>query len=239
MGLLMELDGFDGKVALVSGGARGIGAEIAGRLSALGAKVAIGDIVEGGTRDLLHVQLDVSSEASVVEGVRQVADELGPPTILVLNAGIFPIEPIEDMTLTSWQRTIDVNLTGNFLLARQVLPFMRNEGYGRLVSLGSSAGVTGGSGDKAAYAASKAGLMALTKAIASDYAKFGVVANTIAPSLINTEMVGGISHLADSIPVGRLGEPEDIADLVAFLCSSHCGFITGATIDINGGYLIR
>ncbi len=235
----MQLDGFENRVALVTGGAGGIGAEIAKTLRNLGAKVAVGDIVEPHHDGILGLTVDVTSEASVKEAVSTVVDQLGPPTILVLNAGIFPIEPLEQTSLESWQRTLGVNLDGAFLCAREVLPHMRRAGYGRIATLGSSAGITGGTKDKAAYGASKAAVMALTKAIATEYSPFGITANSLAPALIRTDMVAGIAHLADQIPVGRLGEPRDVADLAAFLCSGHAGFITGATIDINGGYLIR
>lgn len=235
----MKLDGFDNRVALVTGGAGGIGAAIAKTLRDLGAKVAVGDLVAPDHEGILGLTLDVTSESSVSAAVAAAVEKLGPPTILVLNAGIFPIEPLEQVSLQSWQRTMSVNLDGAFLCAREVLPHMRKAGYGRIVALGSTAGITGGSKDKAAYGASKAGLMALTKAIATEYSPLGVTANALAPSLIRTDMLAGIAHLADQIPVGRLGEAQDIADLTAFLCSAHAGYITGAVIDINGGFLIR
>lgn len=235
----MKLDGFDNRVALVTGGAGGIGAAIAKTLKDLGAKVAVGDLVAPDHEGILGLTLDVTSESSVSAAVAAAAEELGPPTILVLNAGIFPIEPLEEVSLQSWQRTMSVNLDGAFLCAREVLPHMREAGYGRIVALGSTAGITGGSKDKAAYGASKAGLMALTKAIATEYSPLGITANALAPSLIRTDMLAGIAHLADQIPVGRLGEVQDIADMTAFLCSAHAGYVTGAVIDINGGFLIR
>jgi 3-oxoacyl-[acyl-carrier protein] reductase len=235
----MKLDGFDNRVAFVTGGAGGIGAAIAKTLRDLGSKVAVGDLVAPNHHGILGLTLDVTSESSVKEAVAEVVEKLGPPTILVLNAGIFPIESLEQTTLQSWQRTMSVNLDGAFLCAREVLPHMREAGHGRIVTLGSSAGITGGSKDKAAYSASKAGLMALTKAIATEYSPLGITANALAPALIRTDMLAGIAHLADQIPVGRLGEAEDIADLTAFLCSAHAGYITGAVIDINGGFLIH
>lgn len=235
----MQLDGFDGRVALITGGAGGIGATIAKTLRDLGARVAVGDITEVAHDGILGVRLDVTSEDSVRDAVATVVDELGPPTILVLNAGIFPIEPYEETTLTSFERTMRVNLTGAFLCAREVLPHMRAAGYGRIVTLGSSAGITGGSRNIAAYGASKAGVMALTKAIATEYSPFGITANSLAPALINTDMVGGIADMAGRIPVGRLGEAHDVADIAAFLCSSHAGYITGAVVDVNGGFLIH
>lgn len=235
----MKLQGFDNRVALVTGGARGIGAAIAKTLKDLGAKVAVGDLVESTQEGILSVTLDVTSESSVKSAVTNVVETLGPPTILVLNAGIFPIEALEETTLESWKRTMSVNLDGAFLCSREVLPYMREAGYGRIVSLGSSAGITGGTKDKAAYGASKAGLMALTKAIATEYSPLGITANALAPALIRTDMVAGIAHLADQIPVGRLGEAEDVAHVTAFLCSANAGFITGAVIDVNGGYFIH
>jgi 2-hydroxycyclohexanecarboxyl-CoA dehydrogenase len=235
----MELDGFDGRVALVTGGAGGIGATIAKTFRDLGARVAVGDISPVNHEGILGVSLDVTSEDSVRQAVATVTDELGPPTILVLNAGIFPIESFEDTTLASFERTMRVNLTGAFLCAREVLPHMREAGYGRVLTLGSSAGITGGSRNVAAYGASKAGVMALTKAIATEYSPLGITANSLAPALINTDMVAGIADMAGRIPVGRLGEAHDVADIAAFLCSSHAGYITGAVVDVNGGFLIH
>jgi NAD(P)-dependent dehydrogenase (short-subunit alcohol dehydrogenase family) len=235
----MELDGFDGRGALVTGGARGIGREISERLRDLGASVAVGDLVEPDIDGCLGVAMDVTDEESVVRGVAAAREHLGSIDILVLNAGIFVIEPFEDTTLASWQRTIDVNLTGPFLVARAVLPGMRERGYGRVVSIGSSAGITGGAKSVAAYGASKAGVMALAKSIASEYAPHGITSNALAPTLIETDMVKGIADLASKVPVGRLGRPAEVADLVAYLCSAHAGFITGAVVDINGGFLIH
>lgn len=235
----MELDGFEGRGALVTGGARGIGREISERLRDLGASVAVGDLAAPDIPGCLGIAMDVTDEESVVAGVRTTNEHLGSIDILVLNAGVFVIEPFEETTLASWQRTIDVNLTGPFLVARSVLPGMRERGYGRVVSIGSSAGITGGAKSVAAYGASKAGVMALAKSIASEYAPHGITSNALAPTLIATEMAKGIADLASRVPVGRLGQPSEVADLVAYLCSAHAGFITGAVVDINGGFLIR
>lgn len=235
----MHLDGFDGRVAFITGGAGGIGSTIAKTLRDLGAHVAVGDITAVDHDGILGVALDVTTEESVRSAVATVVHELGPPTILVLNAGIFPIEPFEETSLSSFERTMQVNLTGAFLCAREVLPHMREAGYGRILTLGSSAGITGGSRHVAAYGASKAGVMALTKAIATEYSPLGITANSLAPALINTDMVAGIADMAGRIPVGRLGEAHDVADIAAFLCSSHAGYITGAVVDVNGGFLIH
>ena len=234
----MQLNGFDDRVALVTGGARGIGRAITERLRDLGARVAVGDLRAPEIDGVLGLELDVTSEASVDAAFARVEAELGAPTILVLNAGIFVIEPFEETTLASWQRTIDVNLTGAFLCARRALPAMREAGYGRIVAIGSSAGKTGGAKAVAAYGASKAGVMTLAKAIASEYAPHGVTSNALAPSLIDTEMISSMPDMASKVPVGRLGTVDDVADTVAFLCSAHAGYITGEVVDVNGGFLI-
>jgi 3-oxoacyl-[acyl-carrier protein] reductase len=183
--------------------------------------------------------MNVTDEGSVTNAVSRVRSEVGPVDIVVVNAGIFVIEPFEETSLQSWQRTLDVNLTGGFLVTRAVLPGMRERGYGRVVVIGSSAGVTGGTKSVAAYAASKAGLMTLAKSIANEYAPHGITANALAPTLIDTDMIANMRQLEDRIPVGRFGRPQEVADLVAYLASEHAGFITGAVVDINGGYLVR
>jgi len=235
----MELEGFEGRSAIITGGARGIGRQIAETLRDLGATVTVGDLTVPDVPGCVNLQLDVTSEESVKSAVAQSVAEAGTPSILVLNAGVFHVETLEKTSLAMWNQTLAVNLTGAFLVAREVLPLMREQGYGRVLSIGSSAGITGGAKAMAAYGASKGGIMTLAKSIASEYAPFGITSNSLAPSLIATDMVANIADLKDRIPVGRLGQPADVADVVAFLCSAHAGFITGAVLDINGGFLIR
>ncbi len=234
----MQLEGIVGRVALVTGGGRGIGRRIVETLRDLGARAVAADLAAPAIDGVLGVELDVTSEEQVEQAFARVERDLGPVELLVLNAGIFSIEPLHETPLAVWQRMIDVNLTGVFLCARRAVPGMVAAGYGRVVSIGSSAGVTGGAKSVAAYAASKGGVMALAKSIATQYAAAGITSNTLAPSLIDTDMIENLRDLSDRIPVGRLGTPQDVADLVAFLCSSHAGYITGEVIDINGGLLI-
>ena len=234
----MKLDGIEGRVALVTGGGRGIGRAIAETLRDQGARVADGDLEAPEVEGVLGVELDVTRADSVDTAFARVESELGPVELLVLNAGVYVVEPFEETSLESWQRTLDVNLTGAFLCAKRALPAMRERRFGRIVAIGSSAGKTGGKKHAAAYGASKAGIMVLAKAIASEYAEHGITANALAPALIDTDMAAGIRDLVGLIPVGRLGKPEEVAGVVAYLCSEQAGYITGEVIDVNGGFLI-
>ena len=234
----LHLDGLDGRVCLVTGSARGIGRRICEVLGDQGARVAAGDLAEPDISGVLGVAMDVTDEAAVDSAFGRGEAELGPVEVLVLNAGIFVIEPFEETTTASWRRSLDVNLTGAFLCARRALPGMRERGYGRVVAIGSSAGKTGGAKSVAAYAASKAGVMALAKSIASEYAGTGITSNALAPALIDTEMIASMPDMRDKVPVGRLGTPDDVAGVVAFLASAHAGYITGEVVDVNGGFLI-
>jgi 3-oxoacyl-[acyl-carrier protein] reductase len=235
---MIQVEGLEGRVAVVTGAGRGIGQRIAEVLAGNGAKVAALDLQAPDHEGILGIACDVSDEAAVNAAFDQVEAVLGVTSALVLNAGIFPIVPFEETTRELWDRTLAINLTGAFLAARRALPGMRQQQYGRIVGIGSSAGKAGGARSVAAYAASKAGVMTLMKSIANEYAKEGITANALAPALIDTEMIANTRDLVSRIPVGRFGTTDEVAALVTFLCSSHAGYITGEVTDINGGFLI-
>lgn len=234
----MRLEGFGGRVAAVTGSGRGIGRRIVETLVALGARTAALDLARPEIPGALGLSCDVTDAARIDDAFAQVEEQLGSIDILVLNAGIYVVEPFEKTTFASWRKTLSVNLDSAFLCSQRVIGGMRERRYGRIVALGSSAGITGGKRNTAAYAASKAGIMTLMKSIANEYGAFGIVANAVAPALIRTPMIAGLPDMLGQIPVGRYGEVDDVAAIVAFLCSAHASFITGEVVDVTGGFLI-
>ena len=234
---MLRVIGLDGRVAVVTGAGRGIGLRIVDSLVANGSRVAVLDLVPPERDDILGIECDVSDEEAVEAAFGRIESELGTTSVLVLSAGITPLVPFEETSSELWERTISVNLTGAFLTVRRATPGMRKLGYGRIVALGAAAGKSGGA-RSAAYAASKAGLMVLIKSIASEYARDGITANVVAPALIDTGMLPNARELVDRVPVGRLGTADEVAALVTYLVSGDAGYVTGETVDINGGTLI-
>jgi NAD(P)-dependent dehydrogenase (short-subunit alcohol dehydrogenase family) len=235
----MQLDGIDGRVALVTGGARGIGRCIAETLRDLGARVAAGDLQAPDLAGVLGVELDVTAERSVDTAFATIERELGAVDLLVCNAGILVRGYLEETTLDDWRRSLDVNVTGAFLCARRAAGAMRERGYGRIVMIGSSAGHNGvGAAPPPlhAYAASKAAIMTLAKSIALEYASHGVTANAIAPSArtrmteaVFAEMMAPVEDGFDAMA------PENIAPLVVWLGSNESADVTGRVFEVEGG----
>ena len=229
---------FAGRTALVTGGASGIGAAAAERLRASGAEVAVFDRepVEG----YVSVTGDISSSADVNAAVEQVEHDLGRIDVLVNSAGV-PGESLNtiDVTDEEWQRVFAINANGSFYMCRAVLPGMIERGYGRIVLVASIAGKEGNP-MAAAYSASKAAVIAMTKAIGKDVADSGVLVNCIAPAVIETPILAGITqahvdYMVERIPLGRMGRADEVAALICFLASEDVSFSTGATYDISGG----
>jgi 3-oxoacyl-[acyl-carrier protein] reductase len=231
---------FSGRVALVTGAASGIGEAVALRLLAEGAKVASLDLHADAPEGVLTLAGDVSRSADVEAVVSRVERELGSIDILVCSAGV-PGQSLAtvDVTDDEWRRVFGINADGVFFCNRAVLPGMISAGYGRIVNVASIAGKEGNP-MAGAYSASKAAVIALTKAVGKDVARTGVVVNCVAPAVIQTPILDGISqehvdYMVERIPMGRMGTPEEVAALVCWLASEECSFSTGATYDISGG----
>ena len=231
---------FSGRVAFVTGAASGIGAATAERLLAEGARVATFDLSGTGPERALALQGDVSQSADVDAAVATAAAELGPIDILVCSAGIAGASlQTAEVSDGEWRRVLAINADGVFWCNRAVAPGMAERGYGRIVNVASIAGKEGNP-MAAAYSASKAAVIALTKAVGKDFAGKGVSVNCIAPAVIETAMLGSISqqhvdYMVERIPMGRMGTAVEVAALICWLSSEECSFSTGATYDISGG----
>jgi acetoacetyl-CoA reductase len=235
------------RVALVTGGTRGIGAAIAKALKANGYKVAAN---YGGNDEAAQkfktetgipvFKWDVSSFDACGDGIKKVEAELGPIEVLVNNAGITRDSMLHRMKPEQWTAVIDTNLGSLFNMCRQVIEGMRARKFGRIVNISSINGQKGQMG-QSNYSAAKAGEIGFTKALAQESARLGITVNAICPGYINTEMVQVIpkdvleKNILPQIPIGRLGEPEEVARCVVFLVSDDAGLMTGSTISINGG----
>jgi len=231
---------FSGRVALVTGGASGIGAATAGRLMAEGARVASLDLGGVPPDGALALGGDVSDSAQVARAVQRTNEELGPIDVLVCSAGIPGASiPTVEVTDEEWRRVMAVDADGVFFCNRAVLPGMIERGYGRIVNVASIAGKEGNP-MAAAYSSAKAAVIAMTKAIGKDVARTGVLVNCVAPAVIETSILEGLSdehigYMVERIPMGRMGSADEVAALVCWLASEECSFSTGAAYDISGG----
>jgi 3-oxoacyl-[acyl-carrier protein] reductase len=237
---MAQNDRFSGRVALVTGAASGIGGAAARRLLAEGARVATLDLSGDGPEGALAIQGDVSLSADVEAAVARAEAELGPIDVLVCSAGI-PGASLrtQDVGDDEWKRVMAINADGVFWCNRAVAPGMAERGYGRIVNVASIAGKEGNP-MAAAYSASKAAVIALTKAVGKDFARTGVCVNCIAPAVIETPILEGLSqqhvdYMVERIPMGRMGKADEVAALICWLASEECSFSTGATYDISGG----
>jgi 2-hydroxycyclohexanecarboxyl-CoA dehydrogenase len=244
-----------GKVAVVTGGGRGIGAAIVARLAEDGADVAVCDVDEGlagavadrvaaasfGGR-AMAVRMDVADEASVRDGLALVGERLGPAYVLVNNAGIDVIGPFVESTEEAWRRIIDVNLVGTLRCCHAMAPGMLERRSGTIVNIASDAGKVGSSGE-AVYSATKGGIIAFSKTLARELARGGVTVNCVCPGPTDTALLGQVAEasprlresLERAIPLRRVARPEEIANAVAFLASPRSSYITGQALSVSGG----
>lgn len=243
-----------GKVAIVTGGGLGIGRATAELLAEEGARVAVTDIDEEAGRETVaridadgyqaaFFKHDVAEEDQWKRVVERVNDAFGPPTVLVNNAGIYLIEPMEEMTVEEWRRLMDINVTGVFLGMKHCAPTMREQGGGSIVNLSSVAGLIG-AGDHTCYGASKGAVRIMTKDAALELAEDGIRVNSVHPAYIDTQMADYGAEVRQATkeelgalhPIGHIGEPLDVAYGVLYLASDESKFVTGSELVIDGGY---
>jgi len=245
------------RIAVVTGGASGIGLGVGHQFAAdgydvalldrdaAGLKAAVAEMQDKGVR-VIAVEVDVAERQSVADAFARVRAELGPVSILVTSAGIESFDPLLEITAEKWDRIIAVNLTGTFSCVQAAVPDMLEAGWGRIVTISSSSAQSGAP-NMAHYSASKGGVISLTKSLAVDLARNGITVNTIPPSLVDTPMARaaeaagdfpGVDLIGPMVPLGRAGTPADIAAACSFLCSDNGSYITGQVIGVNGGMYI-
>ena len=246
---------FQGKVAVVTGAGQGMGRAVAERLAAGGTRLAVNDVNADAAERTASVLLENGAEAFAVAGsvtavtdvaamVETTLSRYGALHILVNNAGVLRPTKVIDIEEDEWDFVVEVNLKGTYLCSRAALPAMREAGWGRIVNFSSTAGKNVSTVGGAHYTAAKAGILGFTRHLAKEEAGYGITVNSVCPGLIDTEMVrttiddARAKAYADSFPIQRMGQPSEVAELVAFLASDRAAYITGASLDINGGDLM-
>lgn len=249
-----------GQVALVTGGARGIGRASAVVLARAGADIAVADLLATGEaeaaiastgRRALGVSLDVTDAEAVAATVDRVVKTLGRLDILVTAAGIIHRDPLEETTAAVWRQVVEVVLTGTFHAIQAAVPVMRAQGYGKIVTISSISGIVGGAVSRLAespdarrgrsgpaYAAAKGGVIALTRWVAKDVGQAGIYVNSVAPGGVDTDMTRGYAYPVDALPLARMGTPEDVAEAVLYLASPASNYVTGQVLRVDGGWTI-
>lgn len=241
----------DNKVAIVTGAARGVGAASARVLARQGARVAAADLRVDEVQKLAEefdgrvkaFQVDVSKLAELRALVDAVVAAFSRIDILVNNAGICPRLPFVDSTEEDWERLVAVNAKSQYFLMQEVRPMMKRQGGGRIINMASSGGRVGSFANASIYSGTKGAIVMFSKSVARELAADGILVNCVAPGVVDTDLIRNlpperVQALCDQIPLKRLGRPEEVAALVAFLASDECSYCTGATFDINGGWIM-
>lgn len=242
---------FRGKVAIVTGAARGIGFAAASAFAGRGAAVAVVDVNAQGALEAaesigpsaLGISCDVSHSNSVAAMVEMVIAQLGQVDIVVNNAGVCERVGVEELKEEQWDRTLAINLKGPFLVSKTVIPYMKQQGSGRIINVASVSGKIGGLMVGLHYTASKGGILALTRGLAREMAPHGITVNAVCPAMVDTEM-GGLFKADEretylkSVPLHRLASAVDVVGAILYLASDAAGYVTGETVDVNGGLLM-
>ena len=241
----------DHKVAIVTGAAQGLGAATARTLAAQGAIVALADVNFEEVRRVAAdcgpqaraYRVDVSRIPELKDFAAAVARDLGRIDILVNNAGICPRLPFAESTEEDWDRLVDVNAKSQYFLMQAVCPIMRSQGRGRVINVASTGGRTGAIVNASIYSGTKGAIAMFTKSVAREVAADGILVNCIAPGVMDTEIMRNfpadrVQAIRESIPLKRLGDPREVAAVIAFMASDECSYCTGATFDVNGGWLM-
>ena len=243
---------FQNEVAIITGAAQGIGAAIAKKLFIEGCRIVVLDINEKAALESVHaidptgsrslaLCCDISSQDSVNQGISKIIEKFETIDILVNNAGITSDSMFHKMSLEQWKRVIDINLTGTFLMTKAVVPYMREKKSGRIINISSTSAY--GNIGQANYAATKAGVIGLTKTLAKELGRYNITVNTIEPGVIETDMLKNVPQsIKDGwlkvMPLARMGQPEDIANAVCFFATDEASFITGVELPVCGGFMI-